>query len=72
LQALYRDRKRQNERPALQITNKNPASAGAQTNNQKNDDKIACLNAELFNSIGGNPAVRVAVFQNANLNVCFS
>jgi len=40
--------------------------------NRKNDDKIACFNAELFNSIGGNPAVRVAVFQNANLNVCFS
>jgi len=57
LQALYRDRKRQNERPALQITNKNPASAGAQTTNQKNDDNIACLNAELFNSITGKAAI---------------
>jgi len=40
-----------------QITNKNPASAGAQTTNQKIDDEINCLNAELFNSIHPKAAI---------------
>jgi hypothetical protein len=59
LQALYRDRKRPNERPGLPITIKNPASAGAQTTSQKNDDKIACLSAELFNSIHAEAAIKL-------------
>jgi hypothetical protein len=59
LQALYRDRKRKNGRYKLPIKNKNPASAGAQTPARKNDDKIACLRAELFNSIAGEADVKL-------------
>jgi hypothetical protein len=40
-----------NERIRLQITNKNPASVGAQTIHQKIDDMIACPYAEFFNTI---------------------